>query len=72
MREAYRAHQLSGILEELQPTKVEGQGNGGEFAPGSLKHAIDAFAEEWNTTTAGIQGSVRCWFNIGPEPASTS
>jgi superoxide dismutase, Fe-Mn family len=52
----------------LAPSKKEGKGNGGAIKDGPLKSAIEKtwgsvenFIKEFNTTTAGIQGSGWGW-----------
>ena len=54
--------------KNLAPASSEGKGNGGVLADGPLKKAIlesfgtfDNFKKEFNTTTAGIQGSGWGW-----------
>ncbi|KAK0186308.1 Manganese/iron superoxide dismutase [Armillaria mellea] len=53
--------------------KFNGGGNGGALPAGSLKDAIektfgsvDALKKEFNTTTAGIQGSGWGWLGLNP------
>ncbi|KAI0701098.1 manganese superoxide dismutase [Cytidiella melzeri] len=59
--------------KNLAPAKSEGKGNGGSLQDGPLKqaiegqwHSLDAFKKEFNTTTAGIQGSGWGWLGLNP------
>ncbi|PBK64829.1 manganese and iron superoxide dismutase [Armillaria solidipes] len=59
--------------KNLAPAHSEGKGNGGVLPAGSLKDAIektfgslDALKKEFNTTTAGIQGSGWGWLGLNP------
>ena len=52
----------------MAPSAAEGKGHGGHLRDGPLKTAIlerwgtyDAFVTDFNTTTAGIQGSGWGW-----------
>jgi superoxide dismutase, Fe-Mn family len=54
--------------KNLAPSATEGRGNGGALKDGPLRKAIierwgsyEAFTREFNTTTAGIQGSGWGW-----------
>ena len=54
--------------KNLAPAVSEGKGNGGQLAEGPLKQTIiniwgsvEAFQKEFNTITAGIQGSGWGW-----------
>ncbi|KAL1742646.1 manganese superoxide dismutase [Schizophyllum fasciatum] len=57
----------------LAPPSSEGKGNGGALKDGPLKEAItsvfgsvDDFKKQFNTTTAGIQGSGWGWLGLNP------
>eukprot|EP00753_Platysulcus_tardus_P010200 PLAT2520.1.p2 GENE.PLAT2520.1~~PLAT2520.1.p2 ORF type:complete len:223 (-),score=35.23 PLAT2520.1:143-775(-) len=59
--------------QNLAPAASEGKGNGGQLKDGPLKDAIlatwgsfDKFKQEFNTTTAGIQGSGWGWLGVNP------
>ncbi|KAI0085991.1 manganese superoxide dismutase [Irpex rosettiformis] len=59
--------------KNLTPAFSEGKGLGGQFADGPLKTAIlgtwgsfEAFQKEFNTVTAGIQGSGWGWLGLNP------
>ncbi|KAI9447134.1 manganese superoxide dismutase [Lactarius psammicola] len=59
--------------KNLAPSAVEGKGHGGQLRDGPLKSAIldrwgsyDKFTQEFNTTTAGIQGSGWGWLGLNP------
>ncbi|KAI0259984.1 manganese superoxide dismutase [Gloeopeniophorella convolvens] len=59
--------------KNLAPSAAEGKGHGGELSDGPLKTAIlerwgsfDNFKKEFNTTTAGIQGSGWGWVGVNP------
>ncbi|KAL0958571.1 hypothetical protein HGRIS_000711 [Hohenbuehelia grisea] len=59
--------------KNLAPSKTEGKGNGGVLQDGPLKDAIvqsfgslDNLKKEFNTTTAGIQGSGWGWLGLNP------
>ncbi|KAI0338831.1 manganese superoxide dismutase [Trametopsis cervina] len=59
--------------KNLAPASSEGKGNGGSLRDGPLKQAIDAtwgsldaLKKEFNTTTAGIQGSGWGWLGWNP------
>ncbi|KAI6044713.1 manganese superoxide dismutase [Pisolithus marmoratus] len=59
--------------KNLAPSHAEGRGNGGVLKPGPLKEAIestfgslDTLKAEFNTTTAGIQGSGWGWLGLNP------
>ncbi|KAI0804829.1 manganese superoxide dismutase [Irpex lacteus] len=59
--------------KNLAPAASEGKGQGGQLADGALKQAIvgtwgsvEAFQKEFNTTTAGIQGSGWGWLGLNP------
>ncbi|KAF8263096.1 manganese superoxide dismutase [Lactarius quietus] len=61
-------YQSFSLLEESAPSAAEGKGHGGVLKDGPLKDAIvhgwgsyDNFKKEFNTTTAGIQGSGWGW-----------
>jgi len=58
----------------LAPAASEGKGSGGALKDGPLKSAIietfgsfDSFKKEFNTTTAGIQGSGWGWLGVNPQ-----
>ncbi|KAI0249288.1 manganese superoxide dismutase [Lactifluus subvellereus] len=57
----------------LAPSATENKGNGGVLRDGPLRNAIlerwgtlDTFKKEFNTTTAGIQGSGWGWLGLNP------
>ncbi|KAI9438170.1 manganese superoxide dismutase [Lactarius indigo] len=57
----------------LAPSATEGKGHGGKLQDGPLKVAIlerwgtvEKFIQEFNTTTAGIQGSGWGWLGLNP------
>ncbi|KAH0583169.1 Superoxide dismutase [Mn], mitochondrial [Termitomyces sp. J132] len=59
--------------KNLAPAALEKKGNGGVLKDGPLKTAIentfgslDSFKKEFNTTTAGIQGSGWGWLGLNP------
>jgi len=59
--------------KNLAPSASEKKGNGGVLKDGPLKSAIyerwgnlDNFKKEFNTTTAGIQGSGWGWLGVNP------
>ncbi|VDB96719.1 unnamed protein product [Peniophora sp. CBMAI 1063] len=59
--------------KNLAGSAKEGKGHGGELKSGALANAInqkwgslDAFIKEFNTTTAGIQGSGWGWLGYSP------
>ncbi|KAI0943741.1 hypothetical protein AcW1_002830 [Taiwanofungus camphoratus] len=59
--------------KNLAPAASEKKGNGGVLKDGPLKNAIvesfgtfDNFKKEFNTTTAGIQGSGWGWLGLNP------
>ncbi|KAJ8517058.1 hypothetical protein ONZ45_g5729 [Pleurotus djamor] len=59
--------------KNLAPSASEGKGTGGELKDGPLKEAIiqafgslDNLKKEFNTTTAGIQGSGWGWLGLNP------
>ncbi|EIN14734.1 manganese superoxide dismutase [Punctularia strigosozonata HHB-11173 SS5] len=60
--------------KNLAPAASEGKGNGGALKDGPFKTALleafgslDAFKKEFNTTTAGIQGSGWGWLGLNPQ-----
>ena len=66
----YRVGHINHSLfwKNLAPSATEGKGNGGALKDGPLKSAIvhiwgsvDVFKKEFNTATAGIQGSGWGW-----------
>ena len=66
----YRVGHINHSLfwKNLAPSATEGKGNGGVLKDGPLKSAIvqiwgtvDVFKKEFNTATAGIQGSGWGW-----------
>jgi len=59
--------------KNLAPSATEGRGNGGALKEGPLRKAIverwgsyEAFTKDFNTTTAGIQGSGWGWLGVNP------
>ena len=67
---SYRVGHINHSLfwKNLAPSAREGKGNGGELKNGPLKSSIeqnwgslDVFKKEFNTATAGIQGSGWGW-----------
>lgn len=63
--------------KNLAPSAAEGKGHGGELKAGPLKSAIeqkwgslDTLKKEFNTATAGIQGSGWGWLGYSPTSKS--
>ena len=80
MAERQRAGHINHSLfwKNLAPSASEGRGNGGVLKDGPLKTAIletfgtfDQFKKEFNTMTAGIQGSGWGWI-VSPIASSTA